>query len=213
MSIFLGPIAPVAFYPLTANSSTNETSQDILPAGLVRNVTLSEGPNGSPNGSYYFEGSFDSNIYFQLSKRLEIQDSMTILLSFYPESPGVIISFNTGLEIYVTKQGTIAATIRLRWEPKTYLLETTRTQLSLWKTVAFWYDYYHGVIGLRVDNQTVTHNMICKERPIIVDSNVMLGASFHRNQAFRGRITNLQIYDEALNEEEIERNKDLRPGM
>jgi len=168
-----------------------EASSDKLPAGVATNVTLSVGPNGLPNGSYYFHGSYNSHIYIPLYKYLEVEGSMTIILWFYPEKPGVILSYSTGLEIYVTKQETIAAKLKLKWETKTYLLESKKVQLSSWMYVAFWYDYYNGVIGLRVSNQTVAYHMIVKERPILIDSNIKLGASFHGNTAFQGKITNL----------------------
>ena len=52
---------PVLFLPLNEQYGTRDISKSNLPTTAV-GVTLSPGPDGKPNGSYYFPGSSSSYI-------------------------------------------------------------------------------------------------------------------------------------------------------
>ena len=208
------PPLPIAFYPFNEASGAKEASPDSLPSGKASNLSLEEGPRGKANGSYFFNGSFDSYVLLPNTGELDIKYVITIITWIFPEViPAPILTYKNGLGLYLSTSGTLVAKFIFKDRSTPELLETTAIPLFTWSYVAVWYNYYTGLAGLFIGNKTVVSRDVGSKRQISTGSDIKIGSSFTDNRHFKGRISGVQFYDEAMTDKQIRYVKQLEKGM
>ena len=186
---------------------------DISPNGATKavsnNVTFAPGPFGNPNGSFFFSGDENSFVELNNTGELDTRFSITVLawvhvLNFKgpiykhePESYGFsLLVFNSTLGVKVRYMD--------RDTLKIYLLHKEEVlKADAWNFIGSTYDYQTGLATIFVNNRTVMQTVIKAKIEIATDSDIRIGAMRSQNLYFRGRISCLQVYDQALSVDQI----------
>ncbi|XP_032221892.2 uncharacterized protein LOC116604106 [Nematostella vectensis] len=195
-----GKPKPVALYPLNALHETRDISDNELPPGIASNVTLGKGPDGRMGGSYYFKGTSSSYIEIPYHEKLNTRYSMSALAIFKSEAIGPIINYCRNrftFHIWAIIGSTVLGRINKSATPS-----TLPYQMGVWYSVAFVYDYETGTQRLYLNGVKAAEGTPGKQE-LGTNREIRMGAVVHDPRYFRGYITCLQIYDQALSQEEI----------
>ena len=198
---------PVAVYPLNAKHRAYPISPYTVPPGKLVGVTLAEGPNGDPGGSYAFAGTASSYIELPSGSRLDIKYSITLVALIYPEAPGPIIDYGVG-GLWATHWWMSSMT-RLHWsvrrrnlQEQWITLQNDILKIGQWNLVAATYDHSTGMSaswleGYKVGEKNVGIFELATNHPI------RMGVKDGDSRHFKGRISCLQFYNRVLSQEEI----------
>ena len=181
-------------------------------------MSLAPGPDGQDGGSYQFAGQEDSYIEFPNNGGLDVQRSITI--SFwtyveahfnekavlvwysYPENnhAGVAMAIDqgyTGFYYYNPSIGNFVPTA---------ISKSLVQDVATWRHVAASYDYDTGYSRLWLDGKMVAERQGDAGVNLITNNPITLGRSpTHDGYAFKGRMTQLKIFDVALTDEQIDK--------
>ena len=192
------------FFPLDGAHQTREV-RDRSPAGVGTNVMLVPGPSGNANGSYRFQHSLNSEIEFENEGKLDVGQSITILAwLFRNNTVGTIFLYenrDTSVSGVAFKYNSskLKAEIRSRDHSQLMELETPfQIPRYSWTHVGMSYDYTTGELKIFVDEQVHTH-----ESPV-TEINLATQDSAYAGYNVTGRISQIMVYDVALNEEQVE---------
>ena len=180
-----------------------------MPSG----VSLAPGPYGEEDGSYEFFGNANSFIEFPNSPggALDVRYSMTILCWVYydekggPDRPS--FSYNTGgrhgVQLWVANRLFYA-----RFYDRTFSYTPPLHHTSLeggWKFVGASYDNETGEIKLWADGALKQMRKMNAGVELGTQGSVRMGVSktYYRFLYFKGKISQLQIYNEALSQQQI----------
>ena len=197
-------------FPLNAEYQTSDIKNRTAP-GIPSWVTLAPGPYGKEDGSYEFFGNANSFIEFPNSPRgaLDVQYSMTILCwVYYDEKGGLdgpIFNYNTGGK-YGVHLWVVNGLFFARFNDRDFseLPELSHTSLAGgWKFVGASYDNETGDIKLWVDGVLKQTLNIGAQRQLGTQGSVRMGVREKDPRYFKGRISQLQIYNEALSQQQI----------
>jgi len=202
---------PVAFFPLNFVYGTREI-QDRVPQGITNEVMLAPGPAGQLNGAYEFNGTSNSFIEFSNSAGgiLDVRYSITMLCwVYYNGQDGPFFFYqkdhsNWGVHL-ATYQGKLYARFHTRnYGSTNYFLSSTLLEGG-WKFVGASYDNTSGEAKLWVDGVAVQSLNNGAGLELGTQDKVRMGAGFSSGFGFfRGRITQMQVYDKALIQEQIQ---------
>ncbi|KAK2548233.1 hypothetical protein P5673_031636 [Acropora cervicornis] len=203
---------PVILFPLNAEYQTNDIKDRTAP-GIPSGVSLAPGPYGEEDGSYEFFGNANSFIEFPNSPggTLDVRYSMTILCwVYYDENGGPhgpIFDYNTGGK-YGVHLWVVNRLFYARFNDRVFSnlpLQLYHTSLAGgWKFVGASYDNETGEIKLWVDGALKqTRNMGARVE-LATQGNVRMGVREKANNwYFKGKISQLQIYDVPLSQSQI----------
>ena len=194
---------PVILFPLNAEYQTRDIKNRTAP-GIPIGVSLAPGPYGEEDGSYEFFGNVNSFIKFpnRPGGALDVRYSMTILCWVYydekGEPHGPIFSYNTGdkngVHIGVHNRSFYAQfSDRAPYRLRTFLA-------GGWKFVGASYDNETGEIKLWADGTFKQTRNMSAGVELGTQGSVRMGA---RKNKFKGKISQLQIYNEALSQQQI----------
>ena len=184
--------------------------------GIPSWVSLAPGPDGNPNGSYEFKGTFNSSIKFS-NLPLDVRYSLTMLCWLYYDSQdGPIVTYWTSQNRRVMIKivnGKFVAHLRKPGHSATYTLRS----LSLipgWIFLGASYNRSSGEAKVWVDGNVVGVKNIEKDFELGTQNNVTMGARKSNGSYFKGRITQMQVYNLTLTQGQIQAIQDqvLRPG-
>jgi len=183
-------------------------------------VYLAPGPNGHDNGSFEFSGTSDSYVEFTNSAygALDVRYSITLLCwIYYDGQDGPLFHYGIGesgiwaLAFWVW-QGTPSVAIFSR--DYGFIQEThSVTYLAgEWKLVGVSYDHMSGELKLWIDGFVDTTAYIGVGFELATQVGVRMGAILNDGRYFRGRITQVRVYNVALTQEQIQeiRGKNVR---
>ena len=196
---------PVAIYPLNSKHRANPVSPNNVPPGKTVGVTLADGPDGEPGGSYAFSGTSGSFIEIPSSSKLDTRYSLTAMI--YPEGAGPIVHYSLsvwGNHMWVTT----ASYSQLYWSPNNRAtnlgdpIKSDQLKASQWNYIAATYDYSNGMSALWIEGRKVHEKNVGKYETG-TDQLIRMGAVDFDSRYFKGRISCLQIYDRALAEDEM----------
>ena len=197
-------------FPLNAEYQTRDIKNRTAP-GIPSGVSLAPGPNGEKNGSYEFFGNASSFIEFPNSPRgaLDVRYSMTILCwVYYDENGGLhgpVFNYNTGgkfgVHFWVYNRLFYADFIDRAYKSGTYLHHTSLA--GGWKFIGASYDNETGEIKLWAEGAFKQTRNWGANKQLRTQGSVRMGVRKNDKRYFKGRISQLQIYNEALSEEQI----------
>ena len=199
---------PVAFYPLDGAHGTKEI-RDRVGAGVSSGVHLAPGPDGNVDSSYEFSGTVNSYIEFPNGGGLDVQRSMTMLCWLFPGGQdGPIFNYRTsgswGVHLWV-----VAGQLFVRFTKRDYsftnaLIHTALKPEDGWKFVGASYDHTSGDAKLWVDGNEVHKLNIGANLVLATQDSVRMGVKIGDGRYFKGRIAQMEVYNAALTEEQIQ---------
>jgi len=206
-------------FPLNAEFGTYEINNRTAP-GVPSGVTLAPGPDGKANGSYEFLGKPNSYIEFSNSDggALDVRYSITMLCWLYSyEQDGPIFNYNTagtnwGVHLWVNKWK-----LFVRYTDRDYsnIKEGHFSQSTLprrWTFVGTSYDHGTGEAKLWVDGVVNASFNIGAGRDLATQDSVRMGVKNDDDRYFKGRISQMQVYNLTLTQEQVQTIKKRQTG-
>ena len=189
------------------------TSKIGTTAGIPSGVSLAPGPYGKKDGSYEFFENANSFIEFPSSPggALDVRYSMTILCWVYYDQKGgpsgPIFNYfqgdKWGVHLWVLDRLLFARFVNrvFSLEPHTALHDSSL--VGGWKFVGASYDYETGEIKLWVDGALKQAGNMGPHKELGTQGSVRMGVRKQDTRFFKGRISQLQIYEKALSQQQI----------
>ena len=194
----------MAFFSLSGTNGTVNRSPNGATKAVSLNIKFAPGPHGNPNGSFFFRGINSSYLELKNTGELDARFSMSVFAWVHIEnSDGPI--FKYGCSMYVFKS-TLGIEVRFvdRKNSTVYLLRKENVLVeNTWNFIGTTYDYHSGIATVWVNNGTVIRRSIGAKMELATQSDVRVGASSNQDNHFRGRISCLQFYDQALSVNQI----------
>lgn len=198
----------VAFYPFNSAHTTKDMLGSQLD-GIASNVQLATGPKGNAGGSYRFMGTSNSYIELPNSGGLDTMYSLTVVMWIYPEGPTAGPLFNYGtsttnlwrLHFWIAVGGNFFFRPADR-QGNMYSSVTSPATSGQWHYVAVSYDYNIGVARLWIDGVEKGKETVGVFQ-LATDLNVRIGVKTGDARYFKGRVTGIQVYNVALNLDQI----------
>ncbi|XP_074606932.1 uncharacterized protein LOC141859936 [Acropora palmata] len=220
---------PVILFPLNAEYQTREIKDRTVP-GIPSGVRLAPGPYGEEDGSFEFFGNANSFIEFPNSPggALDVRYSMTILCWVYYDEKGgpdgPIFNYYTGdrygVHLWVVNRLFYAYFNHDRAYDSRTLLHHTSLAGGL-KFIGVSYDNETGEIKLWAEEALKQTRNMGANKQLGTQGSVRMGVRKDDERYFKGKISQLQIYNEALSQQQIlkiatkpkgERNS-VKPGF
>ena len=218
----------VALYPFTSASSERDVTRYRNPAAKIKRLSFIQGPDGHPQGAYYFPGirrlrgrrSRGSYALIPNDGCLDTRYSITIIAWIYPEKPGPIVHYNPkgwGLHLWLTHVNELYFRLMPRRGSRRNVKPLTTRSLKpyTWNYISATYDHRTGLATLWINGNPVSQRNIGKfTLGLATDYPVVVGQRPGDRRVFRGRIACLQIYNVALKRAQIvaRQKQCFRPG-
>ncbi|KAJ7380782.1 hypothetical protein OS493_007162 [Desmophyllum pertusum] len=199
---------PVALFSLSGTNGTLDISPNGVTKAVSSNITFAPGPFGNPNGSLFFSGIKSSYVELNNTGELDTRFSISVFAWVnLGNSSGPI--FNYGCSMWVSHL-TLGVEVRYvdRKSSKIRVLHKTNViEANAWNFIGTTYDYHTGFATVWVNDNIVMLRSVGAKMELATQSNVRVGASRKQETHFRGRISCLQFYDQALSEDQINKVK------
>ena len=199
-------------YPLDGTTGTKEVNNRVG-EGVASGVSLAPGPNGTSDGSHEFSGTANSYIEFPNGGGLDVQNSTTMLCWLFPGGrDGPLFNYRNsgswGVHLWV-----VAGQLFVRFTKRDYsftnaLLHTSLKTEDGWKFVGASYDQASGDAKLWVDGNVVQTLNIGANLHLATQDSVRMGVKIGDGRYFRGRIAQMQVYNVALTEVQVQTVRD-----
>jgi len=199
MFLFQAVPLPVALFSLSGTNGTEDMSPNRATKAVSKNIKFAPGPYGNPNGSVFFDGDESSYVELKNTGELDARFSISVFAWVHLDNGNGTI-FEYGCSVSVSHL-TLGIEVRYmgRKTSKIYLLHKENILLAnAWNFIGTTYDYHTGIATVWVNNNTVMVRYIGEEMELATQSDVRVGASSKQEKLFRGRISCLQFYDQAL---------------
>ena len=199
---------PVAVYPLNSKYLSREI-KDRLSPGILSHVSLAPGIDGKEGGSYQFAGNIGSYIEFPNNGGLDVKHSITILCWVYPQTPdGPLFQYGGthrwGVLLWMSKGKLYAYFPHRNYQGSKFLYyDALALAFNQWHYVGCSYDFISGEANVWLNGQSVVKMNIGKEIELATQDEVRIGAINMDRRYLQGRVTAVQLYDVALNAEQI----------
>lgn len=198
----------VALYPFNSAYTTKDMLGSQLD-GIASNVQLATGPKGNAGGSYRFMGTSNSYIELPNSGGLDTMYSLTVVMWIYPEGPtdGPLFNYGTSTSNLWRVHFWIGTGGNFFFRPadrqgNMYSSVTSPATSGQWHYVAVSYDYNIGVAILWIDGVEKGKETVGVFQ-LATDLNVRIGVKTGDARYFKGRVTGIQVYNVALNRDQI----------
>ncbi|KAK2548225.1 hypothetical protein P5673_031628 [Acropora cervicornis] len=201
---------PVILFPLNAEYQTRDIKNRTAP-GIPSGVSLAPGPYGEKDGSFEFFGNANSFIEFPNSPggALDVRYSMTILCwVYYDENggpDGPIFNYNTGGR-YGVHFWVLNRLFWARFNDRAFTSSPFLRHTLLaggWKFVGASYDNETGEIKLWADGALKQTRKMNAGVELGTQGSVRMGVRKNDHRCFKGKISQLQIYDVALSQRQM----------
>ncbi|XP_027047022.1 uncharacterized protein LOC113674731 isoform X3 [Pocillopora damicornis] len=196
---------PVGLYPLNKAFGSKDAGPN-HENGVLSNVELASGPDGLEDGAYEFKGTADSFVEIPNDGKMDTQDSMTILANIYPTgSGGPILNYKTdGWGVHLWQFESTELFVRFVHRNGVFHKPIASRVLLLneWNQVGATYDNTTGVAQLWHNGKMVKSRNIGQIK-LATQYPIRIGARDGDERRFAGKISCLQIYDKALDEQQI----------
>ena len=187
---------------------TKEISNRVA-QGVPSGVSLAPGPDGQAGGSFEFAGSSNSYIEFPNSAggALDVRFSMTMLCWLYHGGQdGPLFNYKTsgawGVHLWVVNGQLFVRFTRRDYSFTEALLHTALA--GGWKFVGASYDSGTGEAKLWVNGAVVQTLNIGAGLDLATQDSIRMGVKDGDQRFFKGRIAEMQVYNVALTQEQIQ---------
>ncbi|XP_068715168.1 uncharacterized protein [Montipora foliosa] len=209
---------PIAFFPLNGAYGTKEINNRSMP-GNPTGVTLSQGPDGKDAGSYEFSGTPNSFIEFPNSDGgpLDVNGgSMTMLCWIYPTGEaGPLFNYERsgawGVHLWNIGNNELFVHFTRRDYLPTNVLAGGSLPRNTWHLVGASYDVSTGLAKLWVNAHVVRTLNIGAGINLATQDSVRMGVRIGDGRYYKGRIAQMQVYNEALSAKQIQEIKQRTP--
>ena len=201
----------MAFFPLSGPNGTVDLSPNEATKAVPNNIAFAPGPFGNPNGSFFFSGMNNSYVELKNNGDLDTRFSFSVFAWVHlHNSSGPIYQYEilNRLSGCTLKVFHLTLGVRVRFmDRKTFqrysLYKTNILEADKWNFIGTTYDYHTGTATIFVNNSTVMQSVVKPNMELATASDVLIGATKNWKTFFRGRISCLQFYDQALSVEQI----------
>ena len=200
-------------YPLDGAHGTKEINNRVGAGVASAGVHTAPGPDGNPDGSYEFSGTANSYIEFPNGGGLDVKNSITTLCWLYPGGQdGPLFNYRKrgrwGVHLWV-----LYDQLFVRFNKRDYSLTQRLVNTHLkpedgWKFVGASYDQANGDAKLWVDGKVVQTLNIGANLQLGTQDSVRMGVKIGDGRYFKGRIAQMQVYNVALTQEQIQAIKE-----
>lgn len=217
----------VATYPFTDAASGGDTSQYKNPPARFVGVSYITGPDGHPQGAYYFPGVTrrrrrrrTSYAVIPNNGCLDTRYSLTIIFWVFPEAPGPLVHFNPkgwGVHLWITRLSQLYFRLMPRKKSgrRVKALIGRGIKPMTWNYIAATYNHQTGLATLFINSYPVAQRNVGKFRNgLATNYPIIIGKRPGIRHVFRGRLACLQIFNVALTRPQIValKKKCFRPG-
>lgn len=196
---------PVGLYPLNKAFGAKDAGPN-HENGILSNVDLSTGPDDIEDEAFEFKGTADSFVEIPNDGKLDTQNSMTILANVYPTgSGGPILNYKTnGWGVHLWQFESTELFVRFVHRNGVFHkpIASRVLQLNEWNQVGATYDNTTGVAQLWHNGKMVKSRNIGQIK-LATQYPIRIGARDGDQRRFAGKISCLQIYNKALDEQQI----------
>lgn len=171
---------------------------------VSNNITFAAGPFGNPNGSFFFGGDESSYVELKNTGDLDARFSISVSVWVYLDNIDGLI-FKYGCSMWVS-HSTLGIEVRYvhRETSKIHQMHKENVlEANAWNFIGTTYDYHTGLATVWVNDSIVVLSSIGATMELATQSNVRVGASENQKTHFRGKISCLQFYDQALSVDQI----------
>ena len=207
--LFLAVPEPVAFYPLSASYKAKE-KENRQRNGIVKDVAITNGPYNEPGGAYMFYGTGSSYIEFPNEEGLDTRFSISLMCWVEPGGQDGPL-FNYGVSNLGFHMGIVGGKLLIRIVERSSFnqLASIRTPEALpvgkWVHVATSYDHGSGNSSLYINGHLRASRNIGRGYQIATNTKkVRMGSSSSSDRHFKGKISEMKVYNVALNEGRIQ---------
>ena len=177
------------------------------PDGITSNVQLAVGPHGIASSSYQFWGTYNSYIELPNNGGLDTQYSLTLVMWVLPEGQdGPLFNYRPSSGSWAVHLWIAGAKLFFRLANRNDVLTATSLTSPIswgqWIYVAASYDYSNGVARIWINGIQVGQTNF-GVFTLSTFTNVRLGVRGGDSRYFKGRIARVQVYNIALNREQI----------
>lgn len=208
--LFLAIPHPLALFTLYGVNGTIDKSPRGRTKAVSSDITFEPGPFGNPNGSFFFRGNKKSYVELRNTGELDARFSIGVFTWLYTgNSSGIIFKYEKSSKygcLMKVFPSNLAVKVRYmnRKATGSYVLYTKNVlKANAWNFVGTTYDYHTGLATIFVNNSTVTQRYIAVRMELATSYNVRVGGTRLQTAYFRGRISCLQVYDQALKVDQI----------
>ena len=198
-------------YPLNAKLKAHDLIGENIP-GKLSSVRPIKGPFGIPGGSSQFLGRTDSYIELPNNGGLDTKSSITLLAWVYPQTAGPIIDYKTngqGVHMWMANPRKLMARFGPRGSrTSSFSLSSSSVTPLKWNFLGASYDHDTGKASLWIDGKLAAIKNIGVFK-LATTYPVRMGDNTGHSRHFRGRIACMQVYDKALDSEQILAARDL----
>ena len=194
----------MAFFSLSGINGTVDRSPNGATKAVPGHIKFALGPYGNPNGSFFFSGINNSYVELKNTGELDARFSMSVFAWVYLDnSGGQIFKYGCSMRVSQSTSG-IEVGFLDRKTFKVSLLHTKNVLVdNSWNFIGTTYDYTTGIATVWVNNGTVMRKSIGAKMELATQTDVTVGASRKQEKHFRGRLSCLQFYDQALSVDQI----------
>ena len=204
---------PVVYFPLNISFGTNEINNRVS-HGVPGDVSFAQGPNGEANGSYEFKGTQNSFIAFPNNPGgpLDVRHSMTVLCwLYYDKKDGPVFNYRTtknwGVVVRVVQKKFFVRFRKRDYSSTKELISPTPFVARAWTFVGATYNSTSGEAKMWIDGNVVHVLNIESNLQLGTQDNVTMGVRNDDPNFFKGRITQMQVYNVPLTHDEIQKVK------
>ena len=206
--LFLAVPEPVAFYPLNARYKAAE-KENRQTNGFLGDVAITNGPYNEPGGAYMFYGTVSSYIEFPNKEGLDTRFSMSLMCWVEPGGQAGPL-FSYGVSNWGVLMGIMGSKLFIRIVERNSSKQLTLIRspeilpVGKWVHVAASYDHSSGSNSMYINGHLIASHNIGRGYQIATNTQkVRMGSRSVGDENFKGKITEMKVYDVALNETQI----------
>ena len=202
---------PVALFSLSGTNGTLDISPNGVTKAVSNNITFAPGPFGNPNGSFFFSGISSSYVELKNTGELDTRFSIGVFAWVHLDnSSGLIYKheqvkkyYGFSLRVFHSTLGVKARYMDRKTTTNYQLYKENVLKADTWNFIGTTYDYHTGIATIFVNNKTVMQVVMKKKMELATESYVRVAATKKQKVYFRGKISCVQVYDQALSVDQI----------
>lgn len=200
----------VAVYPFTSASKNRDVSTYVNPPATFVGVYYTRGPDNHPKGALSFRGTRTSYVLIPNNGCLDTRYSLTIIMWVYPKSSGPLLHFNPkgwGLHLWIINRFRLFARF-VRRSGKSVKALYKRIKPRRWHFIAATYDRRTGLASLWLNSIPIIQRRLGRFLGgLATNYPIVIGSKPGDRRKFRGKIACVQIYNYAMNGQQIRSKK------